>query len=126
MEYTVKKQFVIQQHTTANGVHWDLMLETDGTLWTWRLNTPPAEIKNKPIDAERIADHPIRFLTYEGPVQSGTGRVTIADKGTYTLCEQTDNILLFELHGKILSGNCSLSKASDATLWTFQFQSELQ
>lgn len=80
-----QKQFVIQQHTTPDGVHWDLLLEMDDCLWTWRLNTPPAEIKNQPIGAERIHDHPLRFLTYEGPVQNNTGRVTIADKGTYTI-----------------------------------------
>ena len=35
-----KKQFVVAEHTTPNGVHWDLMLEMDDCLWTWRLNTP--------------------------------------------------------------------------------------
>lgn len=79
-----QKQFVIQQHTTPDGVHWDLMLEMDDCLWTWRLNVPPTEIKNKPISAERIHDHPLRFLTYEGPVQNNTGKVKITDKGTYT------------------------------------------
>lgn len=107
MERTVKKRFVIQQHTTTEGVHWDLMLEMDDCLWTWRLNTPPAEIKNDPIGAERIHDHPLRFLTYEGPVQNKTAQVKIADKGTYRLCEQTDNTLLLKLHGTILNGNYS-------------------
>jgi len=79
-----QKQFVIAEHTTPNGVHWDLMLEMDDCLWTWRLNVPPVEIKNKPISAERIHDHSLRFLTYEGPVQNNTGSVKIADKGTYT------------------------------------------
>ena len=104
-----KKKFVIQQHTTPDGVHWDLMLEMDDCLWTWRLNTPPAEIKNKPIPAERIANHPLRFLTYEGPVQNNTGSVTIADKGTYQLIKQTENTLTLEMNGNILKRNFTLS-----------------
>jgi hypothetical protein len=79
-----QKKFVIQQHTTPDGVHWDLMLKKDDCLWTWRLNVPPNQIKDQSITAERIADHPLQFLTYEGPVQNGTGNVKIADKGTYT------------------------------------------
>ena len=102
-------QFVIQQHTNPDGVHWDLMLEMEDTLWTWRLNTPPAEIGNDPISAERIGDHPKRFLTYEGPVQNNTGTVKIADKGTYALCEQSDIELTLQLHGKILNGTYTLS-----------------
>ena len=124
-----KKQFVIHEHTTPDGVHWDLMLEMDDCLWTWRLNTPPAEIKDEPIPAERIHDHPLRFLTYEGPVQNNAGQVTIADKGTYNViptgslpneirpCVTHEPIkpapqsgsslpesLILQLHGNILNG----------------------
>lgn len=82
---TAAKQFVISEHTTKNGVHWDLMLEMHDYLWTWRLNVPPEKITDTPVSAEPIFDHSPRFLTYEGPVQNGTGRVKIADKGTCTL-----------------------------------------
>lgn len=113
------KQFVIQQHTTPNGVHWDLMLEMGECLWTWRLNVPPVKIKNKPITAERIHDHPLRFLTYEGPVQNNTGTVTIADKGTYLLRSQTDSVLMLELQGTILS-DCFQLQRTENTLWVFE------
>ncbi|MEN8127501.1 MAG: DNA polymerase ligase N-terminal domain-containing protein [Planctomycetota bacterium] len=107
MTHHIQKQFVIQQHTTPEGVHWDLMLEADNTLWTWRLNVPPAEMGDEPIGAERIADHRLRFLTYEGPVQSNTGQVRIADKGTYTenrVGTAHPTCLTLELHGTILNG----------------------
>jgi hypothetical protein len=116
------KQFVIQEHTTPDGVHWDLMLEMDDCLWTWRLNTPPAEIKDEPIPAERIADHDMRFLTYEGPVQNNTGHVKIVDKGTYTIHKKNDIKLTFELHGKILIGAYLLSQTPNTPLWTFHPQ----
>jgi hypothetical protein len=120
MNSDTQKQFVIQEHTTPSGVHWDLMLEMQDTLWTWRLNTPPAEIKNEPVAAERIGDHPLRFLTYQGPVQNGTGQVTIADKGTYSLREQIENSLLIDMHGKMLKGEFTLCKTKDGPLWRLQ------
>lgn len=111
------KQFVIQQHTTPEGVHWDLMLEMDGTLWTWRLTVPPAEIENEPVTAERINDHPLRFLTYEGPVQNNTGNVTLADKGTFLLTEQTNISLAVAFAGKILGGTFRLCKPQAQDNW---------
>ena len=122
MSFAATKQFVIQEHTTPNGVHWDLMLEMDDCLWTWRLNTPPAEIKDKPIPAERIHNHPLRFLTYEGPVQNNTGHVKIADKGAFTLCKQNNIELTLELDGNILNGTYLLSQTPNIPLWIFQLQ----
>ena len=115
-----QKQFVISEHTTPDDVHWDLMLQMDDVLWTWRLNIPPAEIKNEPISAKRIADHPLRFLTYEGPVQNNTGHVTIADHGPYQIIEQIENALVFKSQGTILKETFSLSKTPDTPLWTLQ------
>ena len=112
-----EKKFVIQEHTTPDGVHWDLMLEMENTLWTWRLNVPPAEIKNEAIGAERIHDHPLRFLTYEGPVQNGTGRVKIVDKGIYMLLKQTDTALLIDIQGELLSGRPKLSQTDHGSQW---------
>lgn len=104
MKNTQEKHFVIQKHTAPNGVHWDLMLETDDALWTWRLSVPPAEIKNEPVPAERIGDHPKRFLTYEGKVQNNTGYVEIVEKGMYSLAEQTGSTLIVDLRGTVLYG----------------------
>ncbi|MHC4290379.1 MAG: DNA polymerase ligase N-terminal domain-containing protein, partial [Planctomycetota bacterium] len=70
-----KQQFVVIEHTTSDGVHWDLMLDRGEVLWTWRLDTTPGKIAEKAVSAERISDHPRRFLAYEGPVQNNTGQV---------------------------------------------------
>jgi hypothetical protein len=100
------------------------MLEMDPTLWIWRLNVSPAEIRDEPISAERITDHPRRFLTYEGPVQNNTGRVEIRDKGTYHLRKQTENELLLELEGTILRGCFSLGRTEEPSFWILQAASE--
>ncbi len=81
------KRFVIQEHSACGGpegVHWDLMLESasGGSLTTFRL--PAGASDRSVVLAERIFDHPLRFLWYEGPVQNGTGRVRIVDRGTWS------------------------------------------
>ncbi|MHC4555202.1 MAG: DNA polymerase ligase N-terminal domain-containing protein [Planctomycetota bacterium] len=116
----MKKQFVIQEHTTPEDVHWDLMLEMEDCLWTWRLNTPPAEIENEPISAERIHDHPLRFLSYEGPVQNKTGHVKIADQGLYQIIEQTDISLVALFEGQILSGTFGLYRLDEKKHWKLE------
>src|SRR5436305_12258768 len=47
-------------------LHWDLMLEHDGSLRTWRLATPP--VADQDVAAEELADHRLAYLDYEGPV----------------------------------------------------------
>jgi hypothetical protein len=111
-------RFVIQEHTTPDGVHWDLMLERQGTLLTFRLPVPPAQAASAPTAATKIHDHPLRFLAYEGPVQNHTGRVRIADRGTLEIKTETEDRLTVVLAGEILRGVFSLIRTRDAE-WTF-------
>lgn len=99
-----ERQFVIHKHITPAGVHWDWMLEESGILLTWRVNCPPQEMGLEPIRADRIADHDIRFLAYEGAVQQNTGRVEREDRGRLTVLRRTDSQILFRLEGEVLSG----------------------
>jgi hypothetical protein len=112
------KQFVIQEHETADGVHWDLMLELGETLTTFRLEEPPQPALLHPIRAVKIFDHPLRFLSYEGPVQSGTGRVHIMDRGTYRSTEWPDDLLTLVLDGTVLNGAFTLARTAEAE-WRF-------
>ena len=108
--------FVIQEHTSPCGIHWDLMLQFQDVLRTWRLSVPPQQIQNEPIPAEKIADHPLRFLSYEGPVQNHIGSVKIADKGNLTLLEQTEKEISFEAAGRVFAGKFRLALQQD-NLW---------
>ena len=109
-------RFVVQEHTTPEGVHWDLMLERGDALLTFRLDTPPQQVGRGPIRAVKIFDHPLRFLSYEGPVQQATGRVHIVERGTCRLDEQGEDRLTFDLDGAVLKGNFMLSR-DEGTLW---------
>ncbi|MHC5082442.1 MAG: DNA polymerase ligase N-terminal domain-containing protein [Planctomycetota bacterium] len=113
------QQFVIQEHSTPEGVHWDLMLQMKAVLWTWRIETPPSEIGNKPVVAKRIFDHELRFLTYEGPVQNNTGKVRIADKGIYHKKHQAETSIHIHLDGGVLSGDFRLCCIED-TVWQLE------
>jgi len=109
----VPKKFVVQQHTTAASVHWDLMLESGDALQTWRLHTNPDKIVNDSVEAVKIFDHPLKFLTYEGPVNEGRGRVQIADVGTYEITSQTDDQIEINLTGRILKGKFTMTCIKD-------------
>lgn len=121
------KRFVIQEHTTSQGVHWDLMLEQDDGLTTFRL--PTGANDRSAVRAERIVDHPLRFLWYEGPVQNGTGRVRIVDRGTWSagggdppLAGSASDGLAFHLGGAILHGDFALTRITEAE-WRFERRS---
>jgi len=115
-------RFVIQEHTTVEGVHWDLMLEQDGVLATFRLEEEPAEALTHEVRAVKIFDHPLRFLTYEGPVQKGTGKVRIVDSGVYSSRDRRDGLRTLAMNGAILKGDFTLTRI-ESTEWHFVVQS---
>jgi hypothetical protein len=84
------------------------MLQLGNVLRTWRLSVPPEQIQKEPIPAEQITDHPLRFLTYEGPVQNYTASVKIVDKGSFKITKQSDNEIDFETSGETLTGQFQL------------------
>ncbi len=117
MSNSIDNQFVIQKHCTPDGGHWDLMLQIENTLWTWRLHHPPQHIQDIPIAVEKIQDHSLRFLTYEGSVQNNTAEVNIVDHGNFKIINRTNTDIEFETSGKTLAGNFQLHREQD-DIWT--------
>ena len=62
-------------------LHWDLLMERDGTLASWRLLKPV--VCGQWIDAETLPDHRMMYLDYEGPVSRDRGSVKRIASGTY-------------------------------------------
>jgi len=112
------RRFVVQEHTTAEGVHWDLMLEEGDGLTTFRLEAGPAIVVDHAVRAEKIFDHPLRFLTYEGPVQQGAGQVRIVEQGEMRLLKSSENAIVMELAGDILQGVFELTQ-TEGDWWRF-------
>jgi bifunctional non-homologous end joining protein LigD len=108
------KRFVVQKHQKeSEPTHWDLMLEREGILETYRLALPPEEWGKEAIEAVKIFDHPLKFLSYEGSVNDGKGRVEIADCGTYGLVKKDENQQRISFAGMLLKGEFQLCLIKD-------------
>jgi len=112
----MSSRFVVQEHTTPQGVHWDLMLEEGEVLMTFRLEQPPEAVSRGAVRATKIFDHPLRFLTYEGPVQKGTGRVRIVERGVCDLAQEGEETITLGLQGTVLQGEFTLTR-TEGTSW---------
>jgi len=112
------KKFVIQKHSRADDIHWDLMLQTGEMLETYRLELPPEKLLLMSSAALKIFDHPLKFLTYEGSVNSGKGNVEIADSGTYQFLSEAENRKEMQISGEILKGEFVLTRVKNDK-WLF-------
>ena len=114
----VSKAFVIQAHSGHGRPHCDLMLEHGSVLVTWQLPVPPAGLEQiESVGARKLPDHRTAYLSYEGPVSGGRGRVDIADEGEYELIADDENHWLIRLNGQIVRGRFELRKRAGQN-WT--------
>ena len=95
-------RYVILRHDLpaqdGRGLHWDLMLETDGRLKTWALGAEPGSAAS--IPATLLADHRLEYLVYEGPVSNGRGKVAQWDQGSYDICQWDEDRIVVMLAGQ--------------------------
>jgi hypothetical protein len=103
------KRFVIQKHTRGKNVHWDFMLESGESLQTYRLDKAPEEVLHQTASAVRIFNHPLKFLTYQGPVNKGRGNVQLTEAGTYQVIHRKQDQIELNLTGQILKGKFTLT-----------------
>lgn len=112
--------------------HCDLMLEAGGLLRTWVLEEMPRDwaavagsntetlqlAPENTVSAERIGDHRLAYLDYEGPVSGDRGSVRRLDRGTFEVTAETDDRWEVTLAGNVLGGQISLRrKAGDDVMW---------
>ena len=75
----------------------------------------------KTARAEKIFDHDLKFLTYEGSVNKGKGTVKIADNGFYKILCQTENEIHLCFNGEILRAGFCLKFVKD-NLWQLEYE----
>lgn len=110
-------RFVILEHDHPF-LHWDLMLQVDAVLRTWRLLEPP--VVGAVIAAEATFDHRLLYLDYEGPISGDRGQVQCWDSGIYTGELTADGqCFSLELNGQRLQGPALLQQDAQGA-WTFQ------
>ncbi|MCE5269456.1 MAG: hypothetical protein LLG00_16390 [Planctomycetaceae bacterium] len=113
-------RYVVLQHSTADGVHFDFMLEAGSTLKTWSLDEQPS--LGAEIDCRCLPDHRLAYLDYEGPVSGNRGIVARWDHGTYEAVCQTDDRWIVVIAGERFRGQATLvRKAGDTQRWRITF-----
>ncbi|MCH7719640.1 MAG: hypothetical protein IH988_01435 [Planctomycetes bacterium] len=112
-------RFVILHHSLDRGEHWDLMLEHRGKLATWQLDRRPQAPADLPLPARRLADHRSAYLTYQGEISRGRGRVRRVDEGQHRMIRRSEVEWVFELAGRHLSGRFRL-RHLDGDRWIFE------
>lgn len=110
-------RFVILEHDHPV-LHWDLMLEADNVLETWRLAEPPTAGE---IGATALPNHRLLYLDYEGPIKGDRGTVQKWDAGTYVeeSGSRPDARRCF-LEGARLRGQIELERIDDVQ-WKFNY-----
>ena len=107
-----KPVYVIQKHR-ASHLHYDLRLEMGGVLKSWALPKEPPRAKGIKRLAVMVEDHELGYQKFKGTIPEGSygaGTVEIWDDGYYVPIETKDSSIVFDIHGKKLSGSYCLIK----------------
>jgi hypothetical protein len=86
------------------------MIECRDVLKTWRLDNPPEKLAAEKTKATPIQDHDKKFLTYQGPVNNGTGMAERVDEGTCKIESHEGKIIKINFSGKILKKQITLEE----------------
>jgi hypothetical protein len=97
--------------------HWDFMLEDGSVLRTWRLLAQPAA--GQIVRAEKLPDHRLAYLDYEGPVSGGRGVVARWDYGTYDVPDPSQP-QVHRLHGARELAFAKLASGIEGDSWAFR------
>ena len=119
----IRPVYVIQEHTTKRGTHYDLRLEMNKTLESWAIPKNPKLSDKKKLLAIFTTPHAIEYALFQGKIPEGNpgaGSVKIFDLGTYELIDNKKDKIVFRLKGKKLKGDyCLINFKRDNKNWLF-------
>ena len=113
-------RFVVLEHDRPE-LHWDLMLEVDGVLRTWRLTTPLRA--GQELAAGLTFDHRLLYLDYEGPLSGDHGQVIRREQGTCNWLMQSADLVAVRLEGEGIHGVLRMER-TDADNWRGEFRAD--
>ena len=93
------------------------MFEQAGDLLTFATDEIPR--CGESVSAERLANHRLMYLDYEGEVSDDRGAVTQWDYGNYDGTWETSQRWVAALRGQSLGGKVTIDQQGDA--WTLTF-----
>lgn len=93
--------FVVLHHTGYGESHFDLMLsvDPDGPLPTWRCSSWPIDDATTFV---ALSAHRRVYLTFEGEVSGGRGRVRRVTTGTFSIRNETSETLSIIIDGRLV------------------------
>ena len=112
MKRSKRPVYVIQRHD-ASHLHYDLRLEIEGVLKSWALPKEPPKEKGVKRLAINVEDHTLGYEKFTGSIpegQYGAGTVETWDIGYHEPTEIKKNVIVFNIHGKVLKGTYCLIK----------------
>jgi hypothetical protein len=94
------------------------MLEHEGLLWTWAIEKVPTP--GEVVNAERLPDHRLAYLEYQGEIAGGRGIVRRVEAGEYETLETTAAKFRIRLRGQQLGGLLEFAKLEEPA-WKLTF-----
>lgn len=115
-------RFVVLAHDEPDGGrHFDLMIEQGGALATWRCPVEPGRARFSPLAIQRLPDHRLHYLTYEGPISGNRGSVSRHDEGTCIVLQQDEGNWVVDWRGRLLTGRFALRRTGGGDQsWSFE------
>ncbi len=115
-------RFTISQHSGAgkHPDHFDLFLEKDGTLKSWRL---PGTDLTEPLKAVEAKDHALKYLDFEGKLTGEKGSVTPWDTGTYLEDTWTPSAIQVAVVGRRVKTRLRITRTAiegPSIVWTIE------
>jgi hypothetical protein len=113
-------RYVVLLHKTpvhyARGTHFDLMLENEGVLLTW--GVPELPRTDAAVAGERLPDHRLVYLDYEGLVAGDRGSVQRVEGGEFEWIEMTPTRFQAQVVGKKMRGRLVIEQdAKEPQRW---------
>ncbi|MBI4563138.1 MAG: hypothetical protein HY716_00390 [Planctomycetes bacterium] len=115
-------RFTIARHDVSEKTknHFDLFLEREQMLKSWRLHSAEFEEPQKAFEAR---DHKLKYLDFEGPLSDNRGDIAIWDTGLYLEDLWSPTVVQVALRGKKVRTRLRLSldrNAPEPGVWTLE------
>jgi hypothetical protein len=113
-------RYAILHHTGVPAPHYDLVFELTpgGRLATWR--SPDWPVQSGTL-VERLADHRLAYLDYEGPVSDNRGHVARVLGGTLRLQALTDDLVILTTDA---DRRFTFRRQGETSLWRLELGAE--
>ncbi|MCD4823575.1 MAG: hypothetical protein K8S55_03140 [Phycisphaerae bacterium] len=116
----MNQSFVILAHDGHGPSHFDLMFSIGTALATWQCPRDPAGLPvGQSMSCQKLPDHRLAYLDYEGPISGGRGSVRRVEQGRYEAALVSEERWDVQIIGQGMEGRFILRRLKDDK-WTLQ------